>query len=219
MPSKAYIKFQNNLQTVQRLNETYEQMKKTRNSRGRGAFDHITRSSIVFLISAFEVYCEDIIREGVQKTIVSAKDASNLPKDVKNTIDNFVKNEKNGIPPIELCDEGWRNVYKNLIEKLLSAFNTPKKDNLKDLFKRFLGIKDSALDKIADIDKLDDIVKYRGEIVHQVKAIKYVHIEDVKMYITTIHNIAINIDLIIRKHIKSIYKVKAPWNDTYTFIA
>ena len=106
MPSKSYIKFQKNLQTVERLNETYEQMKKMRNSKGRGAFDHITRSSIVFLISAFEVYCEDIIREGVQKSITSAKDASNLPKDVKNTIDSFVKNEKMVYLPLSCAMKG-----------------------------------------------------------------------------------------------------------------
>ena len=61
MPSKAYGKFQKNLETVQRLNITYETMKENRHSKGRGAFDHITRSAIVFLVSAFEVYCEDVL--------------------------------------------------------------------------------------------------------------------------------------------------------------
>ena len=106
-----------------------------------------------------------------------------------------------------------------MIEKPLCTFNTPKKENLKDLFKKFLGVKEASVDKIRDIDKLDDIVKYRGEIVHQVKAIKYVHIEDVKGHFATIHNIAIKIDLLIGKHIKNTYKVKIPWNATYTHIA
>ena len=86
MPSKAYGKFQKNLETVQRLNETYKTAKENRGSKGRGAFDHITRSAIVFLVSAFEVYCEDVLCESVEISIKHAKDACNLPHAVKKNI-------------------------------------------------------------------------------------------------------------------------------------
>lgn len=219
MPSKAYIKFQNNLQTVQRLNETYEQMKKIRSSRGRGAFDHITRSSIVFLVSAFEVYCEDILCEAVQCSINAAKDAVKLPHSVKKNINTFVRNENNHVPPMNLCDEGWRQIYIDIVRLQADHLNSPKIKNLKELFEKYLGILPTNVDKISNIDQLDSIIEFRGEIVHQVKSTTYVHIEDVQKHLNAINEIVIGIDLLIREHIKSIYNVKAPWNDTYVHIA
>lgn len=215
MPSKAYGNFQKNLETVQRLNDTYEQMKKDRNSRGRGAFDHITRSAIVFLVSAFEVYCEDVLCEGVDWTIRSARDAIKLPNPVKNNINCFVKKETNGVPPTDLCDEGWRRVYKDMVEKQTQFLNTPSTKKIKELFGNFLGITAADLDAIPDFNNLDTVISFRGEIVHRVKATQYVHIEDVKAYICLIHNLAVNLDKTIKEHIRITYSVKAPWNDTY----
>ena len=83
MPSKAYGKFQKNLETVQRLNESFDILRANRNSKGRGAFDHITRSAVVFLVSSFEVYCEDLLCETAELSIELADDAVKLPHSVK----------------------------------------------------------------------------------------------------------------------------------------
>ncbi len=56
MPSKSYVHFLRNLDTVTRLQECYDIIRGNRNSKGRAAFDHITRSAVLFLVSAFEVY-------------------------------------------------------------------------------------------------------------------------------------------------------------------
>ena len=219
MPSKAYGKFQKNLETVQRLNETYEAMKKNRNSKGRGAFDHITRSAVVFLVSAFEVYCEDVLCESVEVSIASAKDACRLPHSVKKNISVYVRNENNHVPPMSLCDEGWRQIYKEIARNQANYLNSPKTKNLKELFEKHLGISPNLVDSVQNINQLDNIIEFRGEIVHQVRAAKYVHIEDVKQYLQIINEVVIGIDMLIREHIKCTYNVKVPWNDTYIHIA
>lgn len=218
MPSKAYGKFQKNLETVQRLNETYKTAKENRGSKGRGAFDHITRSAIVFLVSAFEVYCEDVLCESVEISIKHAKDACNLPHAVKKNINAYVRNENNHVPPMDLCDEGWRKIYKKIARTHADYLNSPNTKNLKEIFEKLLGIAPGLLDSVKYIDQLDSIIEFRGEIVHQVKAATYVHIEDVKQDIQVINEIVIGIDTLIREHIKNTYNVKVPWNDTYIHI-
>lgn len=215
MPSKAYGKFQNNLTTVQRLIETYKVMKASRGKKGRGAFDHITRSAVVFLVSAFEVYCEDILCEGVTASIVSAGDAIRLPHAVKKNISAYIRNDNNHVPPMALCDEGWRDVYTRMAKEQAKYFNSPKTKNLKEIYEKHLGIPSSAIDALDGIDRLDDIIEFRGEIVHQVKSSAYVHIEDVWEHLQTINEIVIGIDMMVRDHIKNLYHVKVPWNDTY----
>lgn len=218
MPSKAYGKFQKNLETVQRLIETYEIAKGSRNSKGKGAFDHITRSAIVFLISAFEVYCEDILCESVEVLIASAKDACNLPRAVKKHINAYVRNENNHVPPTSLCDEGWRSVYRQIAKIQADHLNSPKVKNLKEIFEKLLGIFTTSVDSVKSIEKLDGIIEFRGEIVHRVKAAGYVHIEEVIHYLTVINEIVVGIDMLIREHIKNTFTVKVPWNDTYVHI-
>ena len=219
MPSKAYGKFQKNLETVQRLNESFDTLREARNSKGRGAFDHITRSAVVFLVSAFEVYCEDVLCEGVDLSIKFAGDAVNLPHSVKKNINAYVRNENNHVPPIGLCDEGWRQIYTNIVRVQAGHLNSPKVKNLKELFDKHLGISNTAVDTVPNINQLDGIIEFRGEIVHQVKTTTYVHIEDVTKHLNTINEIVIGIDMLIREHIKNAYNVKAPWNDTYVHIA
>lgn len=216
MPSKAYGKFQKNLETVQRLNESFDTMRAARNSKGKGAFDHITRSAVVFLVSAFEVYCEDILCEGVELSIKFAGDAVKLPHSVKKNISAYVRNENNHVPPMSLCDEGWREVYSNIVRVQVDHLNSPKVKNLKELFEKLLGIDPTSIDAISNINQLDGIIEFRGEIVHRVKSTTYVHIEIVKEHHNTINQIVIGVDRLIREHIKSTYNVKYPWNDTYT---
>ncbi len=219
MPSKAYGKFQKNLETVQRLNESFDILRAKRNSKGRGAFDHITRSAVVFLVSSFEVYCEDLLCETAELSTELADDALKLPHSVKKTLNAFVRNENNHVPPMNLCDEGWRQIYINLVRLQAEHLNTPKVKNLKELFEKYIGISSNTIDSVSHIDKLDEIIEFRGEIVHQVKSTTYVHIEDVKKHLHSINEIVIGLDMMAREYIKNTYNVKVPWHDTYVHIA
>ena len=120
---------------------------------------------------------------------------------------------------MNLCDEGWRQIYTHMAENYANHMNTPNVKNLKDMFEKYLGVDPSNLDSVRFMDQLDSIITFRGGIVHQVKANKYVHIEDVINYLKVINEIVIGIDMLIREHIKETYKVKVPWNDTYIRIA
>lgn len=216
MPTKAYGKFLSNMDTVIRLEDTFDEIRTNRNRRGRAAYDHITRSAIVFLASAFEVYIEDVTKECCNQHIVFSEQGRNLPHDVKDAINRHVKKESNATPPIELCDDGWKEVYRKLVDKETSKLNTPKKKQIGELFGNFLGIREQDLDNIPGINELDGVITFRGEIAHRVRAEQYVKIDQVKENVEIIRRLTIDIDKMILEYFKYCYPGKRlPWNSTY----
>jgi len=216
LPTKSYTRFINNMETVERLNQTYHQIRKARGGKGKGAFDHVTRSAIIFLASSFEVYIEDVIKECCNQHITFANNAANLPNNIKSTLNQYVKKDSNKTPPSELCDEGWRKVYREITDKQTGALNTPKKIQIAALFNDLIGISKEDINNLQDIDKLDDVIKFRGEIAHRVRADVYVRISQVEENTTIIMNLSKGIDRVIMQYFKATYPGKRlPWNDTY----
>ena len=216
MPTKAYGKFLVNLETVNRLEGSYDEIRTRRNQRGRAAYDHITRSAIIFLASAFEVYIEDVIKECCRQHISFAGDAKNLPGGVKDTINRYVKNENNGVPPTNLCDEGWRDVYRIIVEYETEKLNTPKKRQITDLFHKLVGINNSTVENLHGINDLDGVISFRGEIAHRVRAEQYVSIQQVHNNMNIIRELVIEIDKMILDYFRTCYVGKRlPWNHTY----
>lgn len=216
MPTKSYTRFTKNLETVNRLEETYEEIRTGRNRRGKAAYDHITRSAIIFLASAFEVYIEDVVKECCNQHISFAGNANKLPNDVKDTINSFVKRDKNGEPPIMLCDEGWRRIYRVIAEQETGKLNTPKKLQIQELFNKIIGISVTQIDQIPNIGNLDAVITFRGEIAHRVKAEQYVKIEQVKNDVQIIKALVVEIDKMIINYFKETYPEKrVPWNNSY----
>lgn len=216
MPSKSYGRFIRNLETVTRLQDSYDIIRAHRGSRGKGAFDHITRSAVLFLVSAFEVYIEEVTYECCELNITLARNADRLPHGVRSAINTYVTKKGSSITPISLCDEGWRDVYKQMTQSVIDDFNTPKVRQIKGLFSNHIGTTDSLIDGITNIDRLDDFVRFRGEITHRVKASSYVKTEKVVEGKELIAGLVMDIDRMLLDYLRATYPDKrAPWNNTY----
>ena len=216
MPSKSYGRFIRNLETVTRLQDSYDIIRTHRGSRGQGAFDHITRSAVLFLVSAFEVYIEEVTYECCEQNITLARNADRLPHGVRSAINAYVGKKGSSITPISLCDEGWREVYKQMTQSVIEDFNTPKVRQIKSLFSNHIGTTDSLIDGITNIDQLDDFVRFRGEITHRVKAASYVKIEKVVEGKELIAGLVMDIDRMLLDYLRATYPDRrAPWNNTY----
>lgn len=216
MPTKSYGHFLRNLDTVNRLCESYDTIRKSRNSRGRAAFDHITRSAILFLASAFEVYIEDVINECCKQNIQMAQDAKNLPHGVRSTLCDYTKRDKTPFTPIDLCDTGWKKVYKEMTKEETDKLNTPKVANIKNLFSKYIGIDQAKINNLTNIAQLDSFISFRGEITHRVRVDKYVKIEDVNSHKTLVEKLVLDIDKMILTYFKETYSTrKVPWRSTY----
>ncbi len=211
MPTNLYSCFLNyNLDTVLKLCDTYEIVKANRHTPGRAAFDHIMRSGIVFLASAFEVYIEDVIKECCDRHIKYSRDAKKLPHIIQSTICSCVKN------PMELCDEGWRNSYREITKLKTDYLNSPKVKNIKELFYSYIGISENKIANINNINKLDDFIALRGHITHRIKTKEYISISKLNESIELIENLVKLIDKTILDFFKETYpNEKNQWRNTY----
>lgn len=139
MPSKAYKTFQKNLNQVNKLIETYNHELERNSGRGKKSLDHLTRAGLIFLCSSFEVYVESVIYETGNFITRKIYQPKKLPMEAKKTISDAVKKEKNDISPILFYDD-WKEYYRKLIYYDIKKLNTPKVQNIQQLFKNFLEL-------------------------------------------------------------------------------
>jgi hypothetical protein len=72
------------LQDVTRLEEAHQELNP--GGQGRRALGHITRSALVMLCAAWELYIEDLIQEVVEIICENSESPDNLPADIKKKI-------------------------------------------------------------------------------------------------------------------------------------
>lgn len=63
MPSTAYKHFKKNELDVLKLMRNYTQLNDSIGGRGKRALDHLTRSGILLLAGAWELYIEELLQE------------------------------------------------------------------------------------------------------------------------------------------------------------
>lgn len=214
MPSNSYLDFLELLQDVEQLRNTHFEY--SQGKRGKKKLGYLTRSSIVMLCAAWERYCENILLECIDKILDTNIQASALSKHVKEYISEKVRSSKNNIYPIELADNGWKNLWKGYAINETNALNTPNSENLNKLFKRFLGIDDFTLMwHKKSIIQINDFIKTRGEIAHNGSKAKYVRFSVLLKNIELITENAIQIDYLLSQYLKTQYTVDYTWEESY----
>jgi hypothetical protein len=91
------------------------------------------------------LHCEDIAAEALEHLITNISTGSQLPKDLKKKIAADIKADLNELAMWDLADAGWRG--KLTPASLLTAernrkLNTPKADQIDELFVTALGLQD-----------------------------------------------------------------------------
>ena len=213
MPSNSYIDFLELLDDVNQLINTHFQMTKGR--AGRKKLGYLTRSAVVMLCAAWERYNENLLLETIDKILTSNIVAKDLPKEVKKYVSSKVKKDKNEIFPIELADDGWKNLWKGYAVNDTDNLHTPNSEKLTLLFKRNLGISDYTDFWMPNTkDKINEFVSDRGEIAHNGSKAKYIRINSLKKYKDLTIDNAANIDFNISQLLQNSYQV-ASWEETY----
>lgn len=207
MSSSAYQTFTKNMDTVHRMFEAYSIIDTYHNpapKRGKRALDHITRAAEVFLVSTFEVYLEDLLLESANIHISYAHYFSSLPTTIQQKIHHIPRLHHN---------EKWIQKYRRIVIAQRTAFNTPKIDNIVELFQDNIGLDPNDIRAIINSGVIDGIVRYRGEIVHRVRAKDYVKIDHVQDDQNNIEDFVKRFDNLTRESLHSAYPNKrVPWN-------
>jgi len=93
MPSSAYRKFLHNTADVDRLIDAHKNLSPSTN--GKRGLGHITRSGVVMLCAAWELYAEDVLIESVKYIASETARPLDLPKSVQKNLASRIKENKN----------------------------------------------------------------------------------------------------------------------------
>ena len=213
MPSTAYGVFNRNLKQVDKLLQAYNDLRSP--TRGRKHLDHLTRASIIFLCSSWEVYLEQIASECCR--IISNRIATpkELPEKVRRTLASSIRSSKHDLEPIEFAMD-WKAYYCKAIQKYVNKLNTPKNGQVLEILEKYIGadiIQVKA--QIPTLTRINDIVKVRGEIAHNIYSDEYVREETVFAHKDIIVQLVKEIELFLWGYIPLITNGMRPWQNTY----
>ena len=137
-----------------------------------------------------------------------------MPKNVKKLISKKVKAEKNELTPIELADDGWKEVWMRYALQETELLNTPNINNLSKLFKNYLGIKDFRdLLRWNDGDIIDLFIDVRWDITHKWNEVEWAKLKLLNNVIDIIVDNVVEIDSQIYSYLLGIYKIKTSWQE------
>lgn len=145
----------------------------------------LIKSTVVLVCAYWEAFCEDLVSEALEFVITNCKSADELPNSIKKVIADKIKKDPNQLSPWKLADDCWKDYLKASLKELTdgrnNSFNTPKPDQVDDLFKKALGIEnvsdswtwkkgtffdDDTTSEVAK-KQLKDFVTLRGQIAHR----------------------------------------------------
>lgn len=210
MPSSALAKLKNNLIDVDRLIEAHTAL--GTGQPGRHGLGHITRSGVVMLCGAWELYAEQVLVEAVRVVADRLDLPDQLPVPARKRLSAHVKGAKNELKPLELAGTGWKTVYVRDALDVAAGVNTPKSHILDEqLFTPFVGCLVSTC-WTCGADAVDDFVSVRGDIAHRGRDADYVTIWRLRDYRAMIFKVAIETDNHMANEVKSISPThRIPW--------
>jgi len=215
MPSEARTAFDKNLEDIERLMELHEQEGGTSPGR-RYNLEVLNKSAIVLITSYWEAYCEDIAAEALARIVKKAKNSDVLPTQLKKLVAKELEKDKNELAIWEVADGKWKGYLQSRMAKLQETrnrkLNTPKTDNIDQLFESSVGITkvssswkwDKKMTITRSREKLDKFVTLRGSIAHRGKSLKSVTKAEVKDYLGFIRQLAAKTGGKVNSHIQSI---------------
>ncbi|MBL7205373.1 MAG: hypothetical protein ISS63_13770 [Desulfobacteraceae bacterium] len=214
MPSKARKAFNANTKDIKRLLELHKKEGGIQKGRRYG-LEVLNKSAIVLITAYWEAYCEDIAAEGLEHIIEHSKSAKALPKELKKEIAKVINSKKNELELWEIADDGWRTYLKDRLSELQARrnrrLNTPKSDNIDELFRSAVGISkissewrwNKKMTAQRAREKLDKYVTLRGAIAHRGQYSESVKKADVDDYFAFIKRLASKTGGAVNQHVKS----------------
>lgn len=215
MPSKARKAFDANTKDIERLLELHTKEGGVQKGRRYG-LEVLNKSAIVLITAYWEAYCEDIAAEGLEHIVKHSKSAEALPKELKKEIAKVINSNKNELELWKIADDGWRTYLKDRLSELQAQrnrkLNTPKSDNIDELFRSAVGISKISsewrwakkMTAQRAREKLDKYVTLRGAIAHRGQYSESVKKVDIDDYFAFIKQLASKTGRAVSRHVKSI---------------
>lgn len=211
MPSSALLKFESNmLVDVDRIIESHGDL--NHEGMGRRGLGHITRSGVLMLCAAWELYLEELTSESARFLIDRVTSPDQLPLPVQKEISKVVRDSKHELKPLEMAGDGWATIYQNHVGQSVSALNTPKSTNLDPLLKKLLGVEEISNCWSAGKREINAFVTARGDIAHRGRDAGYITINRLYEYRGLIVRAALDTDNYMADHLQALNpNGRSPW--------
>lgn len=211
MESNAKQKFDKNCEDINKLLGFHELSGGSSPGRRYG-LEVLNKSAVVLICAIWEAYCEDIAAEGLENIVNDATSADNLSEDIKKQVVKYLEKEKHDLKAWKLADRGWRDLLRSMLVDLQEQrnrnLNTPKSDNINDLFEKSLGINKISthwrwkkMSSHQSTVKLDKYINLRGAIAHRGKAGETVQKQQVIAFLNHVKQIVDIIETVVYKYV------------------
>ena len=167
------------------------------------------------------VICEDICLEAFDFLLANAADPSAFPNRVKTLASEEIRSNPDTTQIWKLAGSGWKFVLQShreaAIKKWLNKLNTPKTEQVNDLFQELLGLTNlssswtwQGMNSQQASEKLDEYIVVRGNIAHRT-----IHDENVYKswgtdFLSHVERLVEKTDESVRRHVNSLIQA-SPW--------
>ena len=174
MLEAAKSNFKANYDDVKRLIEIHGEMTGGRQGRPPN-LEPINKAIIISLCACWEVYVEDVCKEGISVLVNLLNDPELLSSELKARIGDRILNEKPGSPLRlwNLAGDRWKDIAVNFVSELCNSMHAPASKTVIKSVEIVFGIKDISthwtwqkMEPKRACAKLDDLVKLRGSLAH-----------------------------------------------------
>ena len=124
MPSSSILAFRGNIVDVDRLIESHGPLHD--GSPGKKGLGHITRSGVVMLCAAWELYLESLCVKAANYFRDKCQSPDQLPSRVQKELAKMARESKHELKTLEFAGDGWKQVLVTPARELCGAINAPK---------------------------------------------------------------------------------------------
>lgn len=178
-------------------------------------------NSMCEVTACWESYLEDLAREAFEILLDSSPSALIIPSKVRNSVTKQIFEQKDSRKVWDLADTGWKTLMqahsKEVLDKWIGTFNTPKTSQVNSLYAELLGIakissnwkwKNMSSDDAAA--RLDEYVTIRGNIAHRTEHDSAIYKDHGVVYLNHVSQLIDHSEKAVAEHLKSIIG-KDPW--------
>ena len=148
-----------------------------------GEYEALKKSALILAVTAWESFVEGTVKEQMEILLNSVSDPrsnARVSKIFNAAAEEWIGPNAEPKPkPTDAADwtgDGWKARIAASLDSHLKTFHSPTTENTEKLFRRFLGLKNfpdnwhwQSVGYAAAQKKLNDLIKLRGEAVHEGK--------------------------------------------------
>jgi hypothetical protein len=177
MTSRAEASFVKNCEDINELLQIHADISGESPGRRR-KLGPLRELTIVLLTAFWEAFCEDLAGEALEHLVAHAPDYQALPVELRKQVARELEADKNNLAVWKLAGDGWRTVLAERLERMQELrnrrLNSPKTQQVNDLFREALGIEDisgswhwASISPQRAAEKLDEYIDIRHQVAHR----------------------------------------------------